>query len=178
MGRGYYGYAESGLGEIMRSTAEKYGHEPTSMEVFTYPHTKDHDGNTFVDRRALGVNEPYSTARERVVSSQARSEAELRIDDAKEICAIRAYVDAQERQLAELRAHVMRMFGQHGAGTSSFDPPPTIDPHVSTALHQPLSSPLDPDTVDDTLVTPVDTTAHPTDTTAHPADITLDRPED
>ena len=36
--------------------AEKYGREPTPMEVFTYTHTKDHDMNTFVDRRAVGVN--------------------------------------------------------------------------------------------------------------------------
>ncbi|KDP37293.1 hypothetical protein JCGZ_06747 [Jatropha curcas] len=81
MGRGHYGYAKSGLGEIVRSTAKKYGHEPTPMEVFTYTHTKDHDGNTFVDKRALGVNEIYSTACERVVSSQAGSEAESRFDE-------------------------------------------------------------------------------------------------
>ncbi|KDP37852.1 hypothetical protein JCGZ_06359 [Jatropha curcas] len=36
--------------------AEKYGREPTTMEVFTYTHTKDHDVNTFVDKRALGIN--------------------------------------------------------------------------------------------------------------------------
>ncbi|KDP37486.1 hypothetical protein JCGZ_05925 [Jatropha curcas] len=58
---------------------------PTPMEVFTYTHTKDHDGHTFVYRRAVDVNPP--------------------------------------------------------------------------------SSPLHPDTADDTLVTPTDTTAHPIDTT-------------
>ncbi|KDP36297.1 hypothetical protein JCGZ_09804 [Jatropha curcas] len=68
------------------------------------------------------------------------------------------------------------MSGQHGVGTSSSDPPPATDRHVSTALHQPLSSPLDPDTADDTLVTPADTTTHLADT---PADATtLDLAED
>ncbi|KDP24830.1 hypothetical protein JCGZ_25314 [Jatropha curcas] len=72
----------------------------------------------------------------------------------EEISAFRACVDAQERQLAKLRAHVMRM----------------------SALHQPLSSPFDPDTADNTLVTPVDTTTHLADT---PVDTTiLDRAED
>ncbi|KDP47177.1 hypothetical protein JCGZ_25686 [Jatropha curcas] len=157
MGRGYYGYAKSSLGEIVRSTAEKYDREPTRIEVFTYTHTKDHDGNTFVDRHALGVNPDHS------------------ID---EISALQARVDEQERQLAELRAHVMRMYGHHGASTSSSDPPSAIDPHVFITLHQPRSSPLDPDTADDTLVTPVDTTTHPTHTTINPVHTTLDRPED
>ncbi|KDP25702.1 hypothetical protein JCGZ_24151 [Jatropha curcas] len=89
----------------VRLAAEKYSRVPTPMEVFTYTHTKDHDRNTFVDRRALGVN----------------------------------------------------MSGPHGAGTSSSDPLPAIDLHVSTTLHQPLSSPLDLDTIDDNLVTPVGT---------------------
>ncbi|KDP30540.1 hypothetical protein JCGZ_15249 [Jatropha curcas] len=83
---------------------------------------------------------------------------------AEEITALRVCVDDQERQLAELRAHVMRMYGQPGAGTSSSDTPPATDRDVSTALHWPLPSPLDPDTVDDTLVTPVDTMTHPADT--------------
>ncbi|KDP27110.1 hypothetical protein JCGZ_22042 [Jatropha curcas] len=56
------------------------------------------------------------------------------------------------------------MSGQHGAGTSSSDPPPATNQDVSTALHQPLPSPLDPDTAEDTLVTSVDTTTHPADT--------------
>ncbi|KDP32683.1 hypothetical protein JCGZ_13681 [Jatropha curcas] len=65
---------------------------------------------------------------------------------------------------------------QHGAGTSFSDPPPAIDRHVSTALHQPLSSPLDLDIADDTLVTPIDITTHPVHT---PADATtLDHAED
>ncbi|KDP24849.1 hypothetical protein JCGZ_25319 [Jatropha curcas] len=140
--------------ETSRLLAEKYGREPTLMEVFTYTNTKDHDGNTFVDRCALGVNPDHS---------------------AEEISALWARVDEQERQLAELRAYVMRMSGQHGAHTSSFDPPPATDRHVSTALHQPLSSPFDPDTADDTLITPADTTTHPADT---PTDaMTLDRAE-
>ncbi|KDP39721.1 hypothetical protein JCGZ_02741 [Jatropha curcas] len=129
--------------ETSQLLAKKYGSEPTPMEVFTYIHTKDHDGNTFVDRCALGIN---------------------------------AHVDEQERQHAELRAHVMRMFGQHGAGASSSHPPPAIDRDVSTALRQPSSSHLDPDTANDTLVTPADTTTHPTDTPANAT--TLDRVED
>ncbi|KDP46077.1 hypothetical protein JCGZ_06588 [Jatropha curcas] len=156
------------------------------MEVFTYTYTKDHDGNTFIDRRALGINDNYNTARERVVSSQAGFEAESRINElalyleapnhsAEEISALRARVDEQGRELAELRAHVMRMFAQHGAGTSSSDPLPATDRDVSTALHQPLPSPLDLDTANDTLVTPIDTTTHPANT---PADAkTLDRAE-
>ncbi|KDP25758.1 hypothetical protein JCGZ_23718 [Jatropha curcas] len=134
---------------------EKYGCEPTPMEVFTYTHTKDHDGNMFINRHALGINENCSTAREHVVSSQAEAEAKLRVDElalyleavggkkkrkvygigsqasqfycdsasyastatsgpqpdhsAEEITALRARVDEQERQLAELKAHVMQM---------------------------------------------------------------------
>ncbi|KDP46668.1 hypothetical protein JCGZ_10977 [Jatropha curcas] len=165
--------------ETSRLLAENNGREPTSMEVFTYTHTKDYEGNTFVDKRALSVNENYRTAREHVVSSRAGSKAESRINelalyleavggekkrkgygiDPEGISALRARVDEQERQLAELRAHVMRMSGYH-------------------ALHQALSSPLDPDTADDTLVTPTDTTTHLVDTTINLVDTTLDRPED
>ncbi|KDP25156.1 hypothetical protein JCGZ_24258 [Jatropha curcas] len=91
--------------ETSQLSAEKYGREPTPIEIFTYTHIKDHDGNTFVDRHELGVNPD---------------------DSAEEISALRAHVDEQERQLVELRAHVMRMSGQHGAGTSSSYPPPAI----------------------------------------------------
>ncbi|KDP36487.1 hypothetical protein JCGZ_09506 [Jatropha curcas] len=111
--------------ETSRLLAKKYGREPTPMEVFTYTLTKDHDGNTFVDRLVLGVNPDHSV---------------------EEISVLRARVDEQDRQLTELRAHVMRMSGQHGAGTSSSDPSPATDRDVSIALHQPLPSPLDPDT--------------------------------
>ncbi|KDP30527.1 hypothetical protein JCGZ_15236 [Jatropha curcas] len=55
--------------------AEKYGREPTPTEKFTYTHTKDHDCHTFVDRQN------YSTARELLISSQAESKAESRIDE-------------------------------------------------------------------------------------------------
>ncbi|KDP37873.1 hypothetical protein JCGZ_06380 [Jatropha curcas] len=196
-----YGRASRRLGRILHSResvrylhetgavrleAEKYSRDPTLMEVFTYTHTKDHDRNMFIDRHALGINENYSTALERVISSQAGSGAESRIDElelyleaaggekrrkvygisAEEISALRARVDELERQLAELRAHVMQMSGQHGAATSSSDPAPTPDRDVSTTLHQPLSPPLDLDTIDDTLVTPADTTTNPTDTLA------------
>ncbi|KDP27515.1 hypothetical protein JCGZ_20155 [Jatropha curcas] len=178
------------------------------MALFTYTHTEDHTGNTFVDRRVLGVN--------------AGSEAELRIDEialyleairgekkrkvygigyqasqfycgsaadasatssrpqpdhsTKEISALRARVDEKERQLTELRALVKRMSGQHGAGTSSSNPLPATDRHVSTVLHLPLSSPIDLDTINDTLVTPADTITHPANT---PADATIqDHAED
>ncbi|KDP38262.1 hypothetical protein JCGZ_05796 [Jatropha curcas] len=52
---------------------------------------------------------------------------------AEEITALRARVDEQERQLAKLRAHVMRMSGQPSAGTSSSNPPPATDQDVSIA---------------------------------------------
>ncbi|KDP23111.1 hypothetical protein JCGZ_01150 [Jatropha curcas] len=117
--------------------AEKYGRKHAPMEVFTYTPTKDHDGNTLVDRRALGIN---------------------------------------ERQLTELRTHVMRLSGQPSASTSSFDPPPATDRDVLTAQQQPLPSPLDLDTSDDTLVTPADTMTHPAGTP--PGNTTLDRVDD
>ncbi|KDP25885.1 hypothetical protein JCGZ_23730 [Jatropha curcas] len=81
-----------------------------------------------------------------------------------------------ERQLAELRVHVMRMSGQPGASTSSSDPPPATDRDVSTAQQQPLQSPIDPDTADGTLVTSADTTTHPAGTP--PGDTTLDRADE
>ncbi|KDP20605.1 hypothetical protein JCGZ_04134 [Jatropha curcas] len=95
---------------------------------------------------------------------------------AEEFTTLRARVDEQERQLAELKACVMQMSGQQGAGTSYFDPVPTTDQDFSTAQQQPLPSPLDPDTADDTLVTPADTTTHPAGTP--PSDTTLDRADD
>ncbi|XP_037493815.1 uncharacterized protein LOC119370232 [Jatropha curcas] len=172
-----YGRAGRRLGRIqIQEKAEKYGREPTPMEVFTYIHTKDHDGHTFVDRCVISISENYSTAHKRIVSSQAGSEAEPRIDE------LALYLEAAggkkkgkvygiglragDRELAEFRAHVMRISDLHSSGTSSSDSPPAIDPHVST-LHQPPSSPLHPDTVDNTLVTPANTTA----------DTTLDCPE-
>ncbi|KDP30895.1 hypothetical protein JCGZ_15504 [Jatropha curcas] len=173
--------------------AEKLGREPTPIEVFTYTHTKDHDLNTFVDRRA----ENYTSARKRVVSSQTdESEAESRIDEAsqfyfgsashasapnagpqlehtaEEFIELWARVDDQQRQIAELRAHVMRLSGEPGAGSSSSDPAPATDRNVSTSQQQPLSSP-DPDATDDTLVTPPGTTAHPAGTPL--GDLTSDR---
>ncbi|KDP23065.1 hypothetical protein JCGZ_01160 [Jatropha curcas] len=143
------------LWKIEEEKAKKYGREPTPMEVFTYTHTKGHDGNTFVDSRAVGVNPEHS---------------------AEEFTALRAHVDEQERQFAELRAHVMRLSGQPGAGTSSSDPAPATDRDVSTAQQQPLPSSLDPHTADDTLVTPAATMIHPAGTP--PGDTTLDRADD
>ncbi|KDP35344.1 hypothetical protein JCGZ_10985 [Jatropha curcas] len=126
--------------------------------------------------------ENYTTTHERLVSSQAKSEVESRIDEvtlyleavggekkrkaygigsqasqfycgsashaatasarpqpehsAEEFTALRARVDEQERQLAELRAYVMRLSGQPGAGTSSSDPTPATDRNVSTSQQQ------------------------------------------
>ncbi|KDP29285.1 hypothetical protein JCGZ_19388 [Jatropha curcas] len=123
--------------------AKKLGREPTPIELFTYTHTKDHDLNTFVDRRAMSVNENYTVARERLVSSQTE-ESELSITvlhwlssshnarpqpeyTVEEFTELRARVDDQQRQIAELRAHVMRLSGEHSAGTSSFNPLPATD---------------------------------------------------
>ncbi|KDP43296.1 hypothetical protein JCGZ_24217 [Jatropha curcas] len=161
--------------ETSRLLAKKYGREPTPMEVFTYTHTKDHDGNTFVDRRALGVNESQFYCGSALCTSATTSGPQPD-HNAEEITALQARVDEQERQLVELRAHVMRMSDQPSAGTSSFDPPPTTDQDVSIALHQPLPSPLDHDTADDTMVTPTDTTAHSANTP--PSATTLDRADD
>ncbi|KDP43681.1 hypothetical protein JCGZ_24139 [Jatropha curcas] len=173
-----------------RLLAEKFGREPTTIEVFTYIHTKDHDLNTFVDRRAVSVN----------VSCRGREEEEgiwhrvsgitvlLRLSisrfcsqrrtttraQCEEFTALRARVDEQERQIAELKAHVMWLSCQPGAGTSS-DPTPATDRNVSTSQRQPLPSP-DPDAADDTLVTLVDTTAHPAG--APPGDSILDHADD
>ncbi|KDP27693.1 hypothetical protein JCGZ_19732 [Jatropha curcas] len=124
--------------------------------------------------------ENYTTARERLVSSQTdESEAESRIDQvelyleavggekkrkvygiefqasqfyygsashasaasarpqpehsAEELTELRARVDDQQRQIAELGAHVMRLFGEPGAGSSFSDPAPATDRNVSTS---------------------------------------------
>ncbi|KDP27301.1 hypothetical protein JCGZ_20289 [Jatropha curcas] len=173
----------------------KLGREPTLIKVFTYTHTKDHDLNTFVDRRTVSVNEYYTTAREHLVSSQTdESEAESSIDEvalyleavggekkrkpehsAEEFTELWARVDDQQRQIAELRAHVMLLSGQPGAGTSSSDSTPATKRNVSTSQQQPLPSP-DPDAADDTLVTPPGTIAHPAGTP--PGNSTLDRADD
>ncbi|KDP42630.1 hypothetical protein JCGZ_24404 [Jatropha curcas] len=91
---------------------------------------------------------------------------------------LRARVDDQQRQITELRAQVMRLSGESGAGTSSSDPALATDRNVSTSQQQPLPAP-DPDAAYDTLVTPPGTTAHP----AHPAgtppgDSTSDRADE
>ncbi|KDP43072.1 hypothetical protein JCGZ_25258 [Jatropha curcas] len=68
----------------------------------------------------------------------------------------------------------MRLSGEHRAGTSSSDPAPATDRHVSTSQQQPLSAP-DPDAAGDTLLTPPGATSHPAgtppgDPTSDPAD--------
>ncbi|KDP27122.1 hypothetical protein JCGZ_22031 [Jatropha curcas] len=88
---------------------------------------------------------------------------------------LRAQLDDQQRQIAELRVHVMRLSSEPGAGTSSSDPTPATDRNVSTSQQQPLWSP-DPDAADDTLVTPLGTTAHPAGTP--PGDSTSDRADE
>ncbi|KDP29634.1 hypothetical protein JCGZ_18796 [Jatropha curcas] len=67
----------------------------------------------------------------------------------------------------------MRLSGEHRVGTSSSDPAPATDRHVSTSQQQPLSAP-DPDAADDTLVTPPGATSHPAGTP--PGDPTLGDP--
>ncbi|KDP22700.1 hypothetical protein JCGZ_01924 [Jatropha curcas] len=76
---------------------------------------------------------------------------------------LRAQLADQQRQIAELRAHVMRLSGEPSAGTSSSDPEPATYRNVSTSQQQPLPAP-DPDATDDTLVTPPGATSHPTGT--------------
>ncbi|KDP28035.1 hypothetical protein JCGZ_19797 [Jatropha curcas] len=87
---------------------------------------------------------------------------------------LRAQLADQQRQIAELRAHVMRLSGEPGAGTSSSDLAPATDRNVLTSQQQPLPAP-DPDAADDTLVTPPGATSHPASTppgdpTSDPAD--------
>ncbi|KDP47187.1 hypothetical protein JCGZ_25696 [Jatropha curcas] len=132
---------------------------------------KDHDLNTFVDRRAVSVNADESEAESRIdevalyleaiggekkrkvygIGSQASqfyygsashasaaSAGPQPEHSAKEFTALRARIDDQQRQIAELRAHVMRLSGQPGGGTSSSDPAPATDRNVSTSQQQPL----------------------------------------
>ncbi|KDP27732.1 hypothetical protein JCGZ_19709 [Jatropha curcas] len=181
-----------------------------------------HTGGSISTIETARLLENYTTARERLVSSQTdESEAESRIDEvalyleaiggekkrkvygigsqasqfycgsashasapsarpqlehtAQEFTELWARVDDQQRQIAELRAHVMRLSGEPGAGTFSSDPAPVTNQNVSTSQQQPLPSP-DPDAADDTLVTPPGTTAHPAGTP--PSDLTLDRADE
>ncbi|KDP46586.1 hypothetical protein JCGZ_13706 [Jatropha curcas] len=94
---------------------------------------------------------------------------------AEEFTELWARVDDQQRRIAELREHVMRLSGQPGASTSSSDPAPATDRNVSTSQQQPLPSP-DLDVADDTLVTPPGTTTHPAGTP--PGDSTFDRADE
>ncbi|KDP22020.1 hypothetical protein JCGZ_03024 [Jatropha curcas] len=57
----------------------------------------------------------------------------------------------------------MRLSGEPRAGTSSSDPTPATDRHVSTSQQQALLAPH-PDAADDTLVTPPGATSHPAGT--------------
>ncbi|KDP36505.1 hypothetical protein JCGZ_09331 [Jatropha curcas] len=155
------------------STRGSGGTVPPSSSVFTsctITYCTSFIRSTFQPQFGSG-RENNTTAQERLVSSQGESETESRIDE------IALYLEAVggEKEEEELRAHVMRLSGQPGAGTSSFDPAPTTYQNLSTSQQQPLLSP-DPDAVDDTLVTPTDTTAHPLGTP--PGDSTLDRVED
>ncbi|KDP37540.1 hypothetical protein JCGZ_05979 [Jatropha curcas] len=68
----------------------------------------------------------------------------------------------------------MRLSGDHRAGTSSSDPAPATDRHVSTSQQQPLPSP-EPDAANDTLFPPPGAPSHPAgtppgDPTSDPAD--------
>ncbi|KDP37862.1 hypothetical protein JCGZ_06014 [Jatropha curcas] len=208
--------------ETARLLAKQLGRGANPIEVFTYTHTKDHDLNTFVDRRAVSVNENYTTAQERLVSSQTdESKAESKIDEValyleavggekkrkvygigsqapqlycgsaahafiasagpqpehtdEQYTELRARVDDQQRQITELRAHVMRLSSEPGAGTSSSNPTPTTNRNVSTSQQQPVPAP-DPDAADDNLVTPTGTTAHLAG--SPPGDPTSDRADE
>ncbi|KDP41081.1 hypothetical protein JCGZ_03750 [Jatropha curcas] len=52
---------------------------------------------------------------------------------AEEFTALRSHVDDQQRQIVELRAHVIQLSSQPDAGTSSFDPAPATDRNVLTS---------------------------------------------
>ncbi|KDP29946.1 hypothetical protein JCGZ_18515 [Jatropha curcas] len=54
--------------------------QPTPMEVFTFTHTKNHDGVTFIDRRAKLVRDNYTTGKERVIASHAQTGEHPTID--------------------------------------------------------------------------------------------------
>ncbi|KDP43825.1 hypothetical protein JCGZ_23033 [Jatropha curcas] len=174
--------------ETARLLAKELGREPNPIEVFTYTHTKDHDLNTFVDRRAVSVNggekqrkvygigsetsQFYCGSAAHASTASAGPQPE---HTAEEFTELRARADDQQRQIAKLKAHVMRLSGEPGAGTSSSDPVPATDRNVSTSQQQPLPSP-DPDAADNTLVTPPGTTVHPVGTP--PSDSTSDRADE
>ncbi|KDP36041.1 hypothetical protein JCGZ_10007 [Jatropha curcas] len=88
---------------------------------------------------------------------------------------LNTFVDRCARQIAELRAHVMRLSGEPGVGTSSPDPAPATDRNVLTSQQQPLPA-ADPDAADDTLVTPPGATSHPAGTP--PGEPTTDPPDE
>ncbi|KDP39247.1 hypothetical protein JCGZ_01004 [Jatropha curcas] len=117
-------------------------------------------------------NSGHSNAVWTQVQPSARPQPE---HTAEEFTELRARVDDQQKQIAKLRVHAMRLSDEPGAGTSSSDPAPIIHRNVSTSQQQPLLSP-DPDAVDGTLVTPPGTTAHSVDTP--PGDSTSDRADE
>ncbi|KDP34674.1 hypothetical protein JCGZ_11022 [Jatropha curcas] len=148
--------------ETSQSLAEKLNCEPTPMEVFTFSHIKDYDGETFIDRNVMGINAGVaikSTVDELVlylqdaggenkrnvyeigshvsqfykssINAPVSASSRLQPDPkAKEISALQARIDDQERQLAELRAHVMQMSRLNSAAAFS-NPLTSSDPPVS-----------------------------------------------
>ncbi|KDP21751.1 hypothetical protein JCGZ_03258 [Jatropha curcas] len=145
---------------------------------------------------AIGITrllENYSTARERIVSSQAESEAEPRIDELA--VSLEAVGGEKKRKVYGIGSQASQFYCGSASNTSAASSGPEpyhsaeefialwarVDEQgahrdVLTPPPQPLPSPLDPDTADDTLITPADTTTHLAGTP--PSNMTLDRADD
>ncbi|KDP28989.1 hypothetical protein JCGZ_19539 [Jatropha curcas] len=133
--------------------AEKDGHEPTPMEVFRYTHTKDHDGETFIDRHAIGVNvimRHFSNMIFYYLCIQWRcSLTSSNCIKSLYCCFQENYSTASDRVLS--------------CQPSSDDPlTPAITEPQTSFIPPPLDAVAD---TTDTLVTPPDTAANPKDTT-------------
>ncbi|KDP23014.1 hypothetical protein JCGZ_01698 [Jatropha curcas] len=100
------------------------GRDPTPIEVFKYTHIKDHDLETFVDRRA-----PENAKHATVDELQLYWEA-VGVEKKRKVYRIGSQAAhyyahsscAAERQLVDFREHVMRISG----------PPASRDPHASS----------------------------------------------
>ncbi|KDP31556.1 hypothetical protein JCGZ_15211 [Jatropha curcas] len=133
-------------GSISTVEAKWMGHEPTPIEVVKYTHIKDHNLETFVGRHAISINatvdelqlywEAVGGKKKRKVygigSQAAHYNATLRLClcecftpaqpdyGEEEIYILRTRLNKQERQLANLIEHVMRMSSTPTA-TASID---------------------------------------------------------
>ncbi|KDP29881.1 hypothetical protein JCGZ_19148 [Jatropha curcas] len=83
---------------------------------------------TFIDRRAVGVNENYSTACECVVSSQAGSEAELGIDE------LALYLEAtgceKKRKVYDIESQASQFYCDSASNTPAASSRPQPDHSV------------------------------------------------